>query len=310
MARGSESKQRRKAARAEQRAKAAEAEGDLNEFDAPIEEDTSGDDDPAMPMPPGQKQAADDAAAEAAAAAASARKKQKKKKRTTSQQQQQQRHAVQPVKKEEGIKTLPLVFLFLLTATTVLPAMFYVSDKFGAIIQKNHIMGSIGHRLGIGPSPKKRVVSFYEKHDPDKLDEVPNILSKYYGDYPKLVKRLERKYGDYGYFLNWEKDEAPMTLAFDKLETTRTYLFEQWNRYAPQFAKTATRNMKHNFTFLYKKGRKVFVKQIWPHLEPLFGVPDEKAARAQKRKDAAAAASAKPGRRKANTQYRDDVEED
>ena len=110
----------------------------------------------------------------------------------------------------EGIKTLPLVMLVLLTATTVIPALLYMGDYFSAFIQKNHIIGNLGQRLGIGPSPKKRVISFYEKHDPEKMGEVNNILSKYYGDYPKLVKRLERKYGDYGYFLNWESDEAPM----------------------------------------------------------------------------------------------------
>ena len=111
---------------------------------------------------------------------------------------------------EGGIKTLPLVMLIMLTGTTVIPALLYMGDYFSAFIQKNHIMGNLGQRLGIGPSPKKRVISFYEKHDPEKMGEVNNILSKYYGDYPKLVKRLERKYGDYGYFLNWESDEAPM----------------------------------------------------------------------------------------------------
>ena len=304
MARGSEAKARRKERRAEDRAKGENI--NWNEFDAPVEEDTSGDEAPELPLPPGQAQAQAeaDAAAEAQAAAASGRKKSRKKKKM------QERRPVAPVKKEEGIKTLPLIFLFLLTATTVLPAMFYLSDKFGEIVQKHHVMGSIGHRLGIGASPKKRVLSFYEKHDPDKLDEVPNILAKYYGDYPKLTKRLERKYQDYGYFLNWEKDEAPMTLALEKLEATRDLVQEKFDRHAPQIAKTAARNMRHNLTFLYKKLRTVFKKQIWPHLEPLFGVPDEKAARAQKRKDAQAATANKPGRRKANTQYRDDVDED
>ena len=104
----------------------------------------------------------------------------------------------------EGIKTLPLVMLVMLTATTVLPALLYMGDWLGNYMQRAHIMGNLGHRLGIGPSPKKRVLSFYEKHDPEKIGEVPKILSKYYGDYPKLIKRLERKYQDYGYFLHWE----------------------------------------------------------------------------------------------------------
>lgn len=143
----------------------------------------------------------------------------------------------------EGIKTLPLVMLFMLTATTVLPALLYMGDYFSAFLAKNHIMGNVGHRLGIGPSPKKRVTSFYEKHDPEKLGEVAGILSKYYGDYPKLVKRLERKYGDYGYFLNWEQDEAAMTMAFEQLWETQEMLSKQFDRHAPAVVKTGVRNM-------------------------------------------------------------------
>ena len=71
----------------------------------------------------------------------------------------------------------------------------------------------MGHKLGVGATPKKRVLSFYEKHDPEKFDDIPKIMAKYYGDYPKLVKRLERRYQDYGYFKDWEQDEAPMKLA-------------------------------------------------------------------------------------------------
>ena len=54
MARGSEAKARRKERRAEERAKGM----DWNDFDAPVEEDTSGDDtgDDSLPMPPGQAQ--------------------------------------------------------------------------------------------------------------------------------------------------------------------------------------------------------------------------------------------------------------
>eukprot|EP00957_Ditylum_brightwellii_P132284 10086812-Ditylum_brightwellii.AAC.1 len=99
-----------------------------------------------------------------------------------------------PPTAKQGIKTAPLVLLVLMTGTTLLPALLYAGDWFGAFIQKNHIMGNLGHKLGIGPSPKKRVLSFYEKHDPEKLEDVPTILGKYYGDYPQLVKRLERKY--------------------------------------------------------------------------------------------------------------------
>eukprot|EP00584_Thalassiosira_punctigera_P007349 CAMPEP_0172542694 /NCGR_PEP_ID=MMETSP1067-20121228/13251_1 /TAXON_ID=265564 ORGANISM="Thalassiosira punctigera, Strain Tpunct2005C2" /NCGR_SAMPLE_ID=MMETSP1067 /ASSEMBLY_ACC=CAM_ASM_000444 /LENGTH=333 /DNA_ID=CAMNT_0013328981 /DNA_START=118 /DNA_END=1119 /DNA_ORIENTATION=+ len=211
----------------------------------------------------------------------------------------------------EGIKTLPLVMLIMLTGTTLLPALLYMGDYFSAFIQKNHLMGNLGQRLGIGPNPKKRVVSFYEKHDPEKLTEVPSILAKYYGDYPKLIKRLERKYGDYGYFLEWEKDEAPMTLAFEKLWETQEMAAKQFDRHAPAIVKTGARNMRHNFGFLYKKGMRVWKKNIWPVLEPHLGVPDAKAARKQKLKDKKEAEKRKKeasGQRRKSAEFRDDDE--
>lgn len=211
-----------------------------------------------------------------------------------------------------GIKTLPLVMLIMLTGTTLLPAILYFGDYMSAFIQKNHIMGNLGHRLGVGPSPKKRVLSFYEKHDPDKLSEVPTILSKYYGDYTKLVKRLERKYGDYGYFLNWEKDEAPMNLAFEKLWETKDVVVKNFDLYAPAIVKTGARNMRHNFGFLYKQGKKAWKKTVWPVLEPYLGVPDAKKARQQKLKDKKEAEKRKKeatGQRRKSAEFRDEDDE-
>jgi hypothetical protein len=217
-----------------------------------------------------------------------------------------------PKKKKEGIKTLPLVLLLILTGTALLPALIYASDWLGSMVQKRHILGSIGYRLGLGPSPKKRVLSFYEKHDPTKIDRVDEILAKNYGDYPTLIKKLERKYGDYGYFLDWERDEAPLTLALEKMADTREYLGEQFNLYAPQVVKTAVRNIRYNLTTLYKKGRKMWRKYVWPFLEPIVGVP--KGTEAQKRKDAREArdrrAAGGSGQRRKNTEYRDDAEDE
>lgn len=201
------------------------------------------------------------------------------------------------------IKKGPLILLCMLTGTTLLPALLYAGDWFGNFMQKQHIMGNIGHKLNIGASPKKRVMSFYEKHSPEKIEEVEVILAKYYGDYPKLVKRLERKYHDYGYFLNWEQDEAPMTLAFEKLEETKKFFQKKFNKYAPQQVKVAARNINHNLGTLRKKGKVIWKKKVWPFLEPIFGVPD--GAAAQKRKDRAESQN-KKGRRKKNTEYRDD----
>jgi len=215
-----------------------------------------------------------------------------------------------PKKNKEGIKTLPLIFLIILTGSAILPALIYAGDFASSLLAKNDVMGSIGFRLGIGSVPRKRVLSFYEKHAPEKVPDVPKILSKHYGDYPKLVKKLERKYQDYGYFLGWEEDEAPTRMVQDYLSDVYKIWIKQWNRYAPQVAKTAARNARYNFTNLYKTGRKLWKKQIWPLLEPVFGVPD--GADKQKRQDAAEArkrrASSRPssGGRRKNTDFRDD----
>ena len=63
--------------------------------------------------------------------------------------------------------------------------------------------------LGLMQTPKKRLVDFYQKHNQtDKLadDLVDATIMKYAGDYPTLIKKLERKYQDYGYFIGWEQE--------------------------------------------------------------------------------------------------------
>jgi hypothetical protein len=102
-----------------------------------------------------------------------------------------------------GIKTGPLIVLVILFGSAVLPAVLYMGDFVSKTAKQNNWMGSIGYRLGFAAVPRKRVVSFYEKHAPEKIDDVPGILAKHYGEYPKLLKKLERKYQDYGYFIGW-----------------------------------------------------------------------------------------------------------
>jgi len=210
-----------------------------------------------------------------------------------------------------GIKTLPLVMLIMLTGTTVLPALLFAGDWFGAYLSQNNILGSLGHRFGVGPNPKKRVESFYEKHDPVKVEEVSNIMAKYYGDYGTLTKRLERKYGDYGYFIGWEEDEAPRTLALEKIRETRDALGKLFDANAPRLVRVGARNMRHNVNRLYRKGRVIWRKKVWPLLEPFLGVPD--GGKAQKRKDRSEASKRQGsggGRKKgkANTEFRDEDE--
>jgi hypothetical protein len=220
-----------------------------------------------------------------------------------------------------GIKTTPLILLFLMVGTAVLPVLIYAGDYFSSFLAKTDFTGNIGYGLGIGSVPRKRTVAFYEKHAPEKLNDVPTILSKHYGDYPKLIKKLERKYHDYGYFVGWEEDEAIFTHVKEQAkEWYDIWLQQYWNRYAPQQLKTAFRNIRYNLTYLYKKGRRLYRKHVWPVLEPIFGVP--KGGEAQKRKDAAEARkrreqqqrgaggmASSAGGRKKHKDYRDDVED-
>lgn len=226
------------------------------------------------------------------------------KKRAREEERIEQEKNAEITASKKKIKPLPLIMLIILTGSTLLPALLYAGDWLGNAVQKNNILGSVGFKLGIGASPRKRVLSFYEKHDPTKISAVPSTMSKYYGKYPILIKKLERKYQDYGYFSNWEEDEAPFKLAQEQLEVTADYLGKQFQIYAPTPIKTGVRNMRYNFGTLYKKGRKIWKSKVWPVLEPVFGVPD--GAAAQKRKDAQESRRNKKGRK--NTEYRDDVE--
>lgn len=221
------------------------------------------------------------------------------------------------VKKESsGIKTTPLILLILLTGTTLLPAILYAGDMVSNYLGNNNVLGSVGYRLGIGAVPRKRVLSFYEKHNPEKISEVPTILSKHYGEYPKLIKKLERKYQDYGYFHNWEADEDPMIAVRESLQDAYSYWIQHiWNKYAPIGVRNGVRNIKYNLTKLYKKGLRIWKKKVWPVLQPYLGVPDERTAAKQKRKDAEEAKrrraeqSGSGGGRRKNKDFRDDVED-
>jgi hypothetical protein len=289
MARGSAGGQGRKEARAESRKK----ENEDSEFEFPMPT-TSVDNEGDEPATTGNETETDDHVP-------IVKKKKKKKKKSSSAAAAPTDQEMPPPK--QGIKSGPLILLVMLTGTTLLPALLYAGDYFTAFLSKSNVMGTLGHKLNIGSSPRKRVLSFYEKHDPVKVDDVESILSKYYGDYPTLIKRLERKYQDYGYFLNWEQDEAPMTLAFEKLYDTRDFAFKQYDLHAPPVVKKYGRNVAYNLNTLRRKGRVIWKKTLWPILEPFFGVPDGGAA--QKRQDRADAKD-RGGRRKKNTEYRED----
>lgn len=313
MARGKEAKLRRRNRKKEDQEVADRIFADSEE------EDQNGTSDfgPAdIPMPPGMDGGSGDGgddSEEGEEKPVLPKKKKKSKSRGT--EEGMDSIPLPPKKKAGGIKTLPLIFLILMTGTTLLPVVLYASDYIGNFMAKNNVLGQVGFRMGMGAVPRKRVLSFYEKHDPNKIEEVPTILSKYYGDYPKLVKKLERKYQDYGYFLGWEEDEAPLALAMEQLqETYNVWLTSYWNVYAPQPIKTGARNIRYNLLFVKKKFLKAWKKHIWPTLEPFLGVP--KGADKQKREDAAKARKAKSsstgsaGTRRRSAEFRDDMDEE
>ncbi|GAX12771.1 hypothetical protein FisN_15Hh250 [Fistulifera solaris] len=294
MPRGSEAKLRRRNQRKD------EDKQDLNA----IFGDPNGEETDEVPLPPRMKNAApvDDHDSEEEAPPAMPKKKKGKAVPI----------GVPPPSSKGGIKRAPLILLILMTGTTLLPALLYAGDFLSSFLAKSNITGGLGYRMGIGHVPRKRVLSFYEKHAPEKVNDVPHILSKYYGDYPKLIKSLERKYQDYGYFMGWEEDEAPMKLMTEYLNDIYSLWIKQWNRHAPQALKTAARNAKYNIMTVYKKGRKIWKAKVWPMLEPIFGVPD--GADKQKRQDAAEARKRrktdggnKPRRK--NREFRDDVDD-
>jgi hypothetical protein len=333
MARGQDAKLRRR----QNRAHKAEAEAMLNEGTGADDDDVGVDDD--LPLPP--KMAA------AAAAAATAIKPKKKKSKesvvvetVTSDEEDDDGNnsngkssmpkIKSPVQRNRripqhhggtapgggggggglgSIKRGPLILLIILTGTTLLPAVLYAGDYVGKYLP--NVVGNVGFRLGMGTIPKKRVTSFYEKHAPEKLAEVPKILGTHYGDYPTLIKKLERKYQDYGYFIGWENDEAPAKYVQETLQDLYGTWIRHWNKHAPQVLKTAFRNIRYNLTTLYKKGHKIWRKKVWPYLEPVFGVP--KGAEKQKRQDAAEArkrqrTSGSSTTRRKNRDFRDDEE--
>ena len=80
----------------------------------------------------------------------------------------------------------------------------------------------LGACLNQGKSADTVLTKFYKKHAPDKgAEAVDSAIAKYSGDYEKMVKILEAKYGDYGFFLEWEKDSDMRAIM--KKETDKAY---------------------------------------------------------------------------------------
>lgn len=104
----------------------------------------------------------------------------------------------------QGIKWKYVFFFVLLFGTGMAPFLFMLVDAVKPVVGNS--LSRVSAQIGLAPTPKMRLVKFYEKHNPDKVKEVDALIGKYTTDYPKMVKILEAKYQDYGFFLGWEKD--------------------------------------------------------------------------------------------------------
>ncbi|GMH98029.1 hypothetical protein TrST_g14295 [Triparma strigata] len=321
MARGAEAKQRKKEKKANAKANGEEVSGGKANFDSYFGEDPMLNPPPNVPDPVAQLEqlqahqakvskpksccdhSDDESEEKEEEDDVMAKIKQGKK--------QRKKEKMAEVSKEKGggffgeIKLLPLLFLFLLTASTALPAFFWILDNAGGVLVKTNLTGQLGYRLGIGSTPRKRITSFYEKHSPDKLDSVDSTLSKYYGDYKTLTKKLERKYSDYGYFVGWEEDEAASKLAWEKFGEYQKEFSKAYRKKAPKQLVQASDNFYYNVGGIVKKAKVTWRKQIWPVLKPIIWVADEKEAKRQKKADAKKYGKKKKG----SAAFRDEEDE-
>mmetsp|Transcript_26919 Transcript_26919/g.80703 ORF Transcript_26919/g.80703 Transcript_26919/m.80703 type:complete len:258 (+) Transcript_26919:207-980(+) len=113
-------------------------------------------------------------------------------------------------KKKNKIKWKYVAFLFLLFGASALPVLLWVVDNMGSLVGAGVAasFSAAGAKMGLTATPKDRLKLFYEKHNPEKASEVDHLIDKYAGSYPKMIKVLEAKYNDYGFFLGWEKDRT------------------------------------------------------------------------------------------------------
>mmetsp|Transcript_31999 Transcript_31999/g.42222 ORF Transcript_31999/g.42222 Transcript_31999/m.42222 type:complete len:135 (+) Transcript_31999:160-564(+) len=90
--------------------------------------------------------------------------------------------------RKEGIRWMPIVFLFLFVGPACLPGVFWIFDKIA--------QSDFGKSMGLYEEPRVRLEKFYREHNPSKLGEVDKMLKKYKGREDELFKRLERVYAE------------------------------------------------------------------------------------------------------------------
>ena len=181
-------------------------------------------------------------------------------------------------KKSKGIKWKYVAFLALLFGSAILPVVLWVVDHAGGLLGTGltKAIGASTARMGLTPTPKDRLAKFYEKHNPEKVGEVDHLVQKYAGDYPKMIKVLEAKYGDYGFFLGWEQDRTFGKFMKTQLGEGSEVIQYYYKRHMPYKARVAFYKM---YSLLDKIFRPYvdFIRtqllHIWPDLKDYIGVP-------------------------------------
>lgn len=134
-----------------------------------------------------------------------------------------------------GIKWKYIFFIVLLFGTTAIPIVIKVLDALAPMASSGLRRAGmvVGFQAGMVATPRHRLEKFYEKHNPAKLPEVPTVLRKYADDYPKMIKILEAKYHDYGFFIGWQDDDSTVQMATRHLMRYGKFLHYYYRRHVP-----------------------------------------------------------------------------
>lgn len=165
--------------------------------------------------------------------------------------------------KKGGIKWLHIFFLVLMMGSAILPAIVFLIDNMGGAV--NGLLPSLGAAMaaaGMVATPKKRLIEFYEKHDPEKVDKVEAAIKRYAGDYKTMTKRLEAKYNDYGFFIGWENDSGFAAIQKEGMAVLQEKGAVYYQQYVPFQIRNGFKNIYLNANHYGKKAYKMLDKMV------------------------------------------------
>mmetsp|Transcript_18013 Transcript_18013/g.55412 ORF Transcript_18013/g.55412 Transcript_18013/m.55412 type:complete len:258 (-) Transcript_18013:916-1689(-) len=181
-------------------------------------------------------------------------------------------------KSKSGIKWKYVAFLVLLFGSAAMPVVLFLVDNLGGVFGTGATaaFGAATARMGLTPTPKDRLQLFYEKHNPEKVDEVDHLIDKYAGSYPKMVKVLEAKYGDYGFFLGWEQDRTFKSFLMKEAGEWSNRVQFYYKKYVPYKARVAFYKMYSVLDQIFRPYVdfiRARLLDFFPELKDYIGVP-------------------------------------